>query len=710
MRTLSCSLALTLLLLALQPQARADELPSDEAISRAIKRGRAFLLRDQTGRTPEAGLAAFALLRSGVPAGRLQNLLGTLQRKPMRGVYEAGVYALALEAMALEAKDPDFPWRTRVRKPCPPQARNELKRVVRFLLRAEGKVLRGSWAYNVPAPRARHYDNSNTQFAVYGLAAASRSGVEVDPEVWERILAHWLRDLGPTKDEVELQLEHGAFSPFAKPKEEQKPKDEPKEGTREREGAGDATQQKKVKQKETVLAAGWDYCRYKDDSVVMPYTAMTGAGVSSLAYVLERVRALELPASPLHAQAEQAARGGLAWLQHHLKDALAPGGDGMTRAFPYYALWSLEKGFDSTHVQRVAQQDWWRLGARWLLEKQEQDGSWQIESDVRGPSLVRARTCFALLFLSRATLPAAGATQEVIAVEKRAGPKPAVVAKRDQRQRTGAAERTWDRVTLADGRTVALGQTLEILAQTEDRKQRRELLAEVKEAWERLAPEWQAGLLPLVRKVGATKGGTRRDWAKRAVRDLAPKRRDREALEQRLAEWERLELAARDGRLDELPHALEVALQADVPWRERAPVWLRLRALRTVAELRGFEHAAGLLPIFAGKTPLELRTRAREVLAGLFPETKDLPPPPAYAWTAWAEDLEPPAADVLLRRDLDLYLRGGEGTRDALLERRGAAFLLARGLLPDLGKEQLARAKELLALLDPPAQVVDAKQ
>mgnify|MGYP004149177655 CR=1 FL=1 len=86
---------------------------------------------------------------------------------------------------------------------------------------------------------------------------------------------------------------------------------------------------------------------------------------------------------------------------------LAPGGDGMTRAFPYYALWSLEKGFDSTHVQRVAQQDWWRLGARWLLEKQEQDGSWQIESDVRG----------AVSLLGRFSV------QEVVARFGRAGPQ-----------------------------------------------------------------------------------------------------------------------------------------------------------------------------------------------------------------------------------------------------------------------------------------------
>lgn len=684
MRTISALLPLCLLSLSLA--AEAAELPSDEQISRAIQRGRDFLLRDQSGRTPEAGLAVFALLRSGVPAGRLQNLLGSLQRQPLRGVYQAGVYALALEAMALEAKDPDFPWRTRVRKPCPPHARAELQRIVRFLLRAEGQVLRGSWGYSPQGPRGRSYDNSNTQFAVYGLAAASRSGVEVDPEVWERILAHWLRDLGSTQDSVELELEHGAFSPFT-------PKDEPQD------------------KDDTFQASGWGYSRHKEDSPVLPYTSMTGAGVSSLAYVLERIKTLELPPIPLHGRAEDAARGGLAWLQHHLKEALTPDASSttLTSAFPYYALWSLEKGFDSTHVQRVAKQDWWRLGARWLLERQERDGSWQIGSDVRGPSLVRARTAFALLFLTRATLPAAGATEEVIAVEKRGAPARPVAAKKDVRRRTGGAERTWDRVTLEDGSTLALGQALEILAKAEDRKQRRELLAEVKEGWELLAPEFQAGLLPLVRQVGATSGGTRRDWARRAVRDLAPKRRDREALEQRLAAWERLELAARDGRTSELPYAIEVALQTDVPWRERAPAWLRLRALRTIEELRGYERAAELLPIFAGKTPRALRERALEVLAQLFPETKELPPPPAYAWTAWAEELQVEPA-TFLRRDLDLYLRGGEGTTEALLKRRGAAFLLVRGQLPDLSEAARKRAEELLALLDPASVEVRARE
>ena len=49
----------------------------------------------------------------------------------------------------------------------------------------------GGWGYN--ARRIRPGDNSNTQYALLGLHAASEAGVAINPQVWELARAYWER-------------------------------------------------------------------------------------------------------------------------------------------------------------------------------------------------------------------------------------------------------------------------------------------------------------------------------------------------------------------------------------------------------------------------------------------------------------------------------------------------------------------------------------
>ena len=48
----------------------------------------------------------------------------------------------------------------------------------------------GSWSYS-DSKRAKPGDNSNTQYALLGLHAASEAGVPVKPEVWALARAYW---------------------------------------------------------------------------------------------------------------------------------------------------------------------------------------------------------------------------------------------------------------------------------------------------------------------------------------------------------------------------------------------------------------------------------------------------------------------------------------------------------------------------------------
>lgn len=80
--------------------------------------------------------------------------------------------------------------------------------------------------------------------------------------------------------------------------------------------------------------------------------------------------------------------------------------------FHFYALFSLERAATMSGLAKVGDRDWYGEGARWLIKAQVEDGGWPEETVTRlegqeSPDAKRARrdiaTCFALLFLKRAT-------------------------------------------------------------------------------------------------------------------------------------------------------------------------------------------------------------------------------------------------------------------------------------------------------------------
>jgi RNA polymerase sigma factor (sigma-70 family) len=91
-------------------------------------------------------------------------------------------YAIALQTMVFAAAEPE-------------RDRSRILANVKWLERAqftpgENPRWTGSWTYT-QLKRARPGDNSNTQFALLGLAAASEAGVPIDRSVWERARSYW---------------------------------------------------------------------------------------------------------------------------------------------------------------------------------------------------------------------------------------------------------------------------------------------------------------------------------------------------------------------------------------------------------------------------------------------------------------------------------------------------------------------------------------
>jgi hypothetical protein len=122
---------------------------------------------------------------------------------------------------------------------------------------------------------------------------------------------------------------------------------------------------------------------------------MTAGGVAAVAildYVLSR-----------DARKDPVALGGMVWIARNfsVQENVGPTEveEGKPNAHLHYYLAALERMSMLLGVERIGGRDWYQEGARVLLEKQEEDGSW-LQSE---PGCATWDTCFAILFLSRST-------------------------------------------------------------------------------------------------------------------------------------------------------------------------------------------------------------------------------------------------------------------------------------------------------------------
>jgi RNA polymerase sigma factor (sigma-70 family) len=248
-------------------------------------------------------------------------------------------YAVSLQTMAFSAAEPE---RDRLR----------IEANVQWLERTQLKPgdpqpWSGSWTYSDSSSR-RPGDNSNSQYALLGLQAASDVGVPVESAVWELARAYWER----------AQQKDGSWS-------------------------------------------------YTPDSK-MATASMTCAGISSLVTSrLRRGRILGLEVlenDTIHNCGVRAVdtkvQRGIDWLANHFR---VDQNFGTGKQWQFYYLYGLERAGRLAGVRFLGERDWYGLGAQELLERQvKESGCWQgslVESDA-----VLA-TSFALLFLAKGRAP-----------------------------------------------------------------------------------------------------------------------------------------------------------------------------------------------------------------------------------------------------------------------------------------------------------------
>ncbi|MDG3007313.1 DUF4159 domain-containing protein [Paludisphaera mucosa] len=323
-----------------------------EEVERAIREGVRWLKKQQnldTGawkdyvaneaRTGLSSLVTLALLTAGEPVDS-PAIRASLDNLRKWGPEQLdSTYAVALQTMVYAAADP----------------KRDFQRIVANVTWLERAQIvpsdevdwPGSWTYNL-GKRGRRGDNSNTQYALLGLHAASEAGVQAKPAVWNLARAYW-------------------------------------EGAQRGDG-------------------GWGYFHKQQDQ--LSTSSMTAAGISSLVITgLRRYQGSE----EIHGEAIQnCGKGttninlqrGIAWMANRFQVGQNfPTG----QSWRLYFLYGVERAGRLGGVRFFGDHDWYREGAEALVHEQDKLGGYWKGAVNEGDPLIA--TSFALLFLAKGRAP-----------------------------------------------------------------------------------------------------------------------------------------------------------------------------------------------------------------------------------------------------------------------------------------------------------------
>lgn len=334
----------------------------ESKIKIAISKGQQFLIK-QSLAGPEGSLAVLALIKSNYDKKALEKhkIFDDIQSKIQSNhysprnhhIYEAGVDAMLLEAANAELYQ------------------QQLGFIAKYLM--EHQLSNGAWYYPDKL-ETDCGDTSITQYAILGLWAASRAGVEIPPEVLANA-ANW---------HVTRQKEDGGFAyhPFNATKV--------------------ANYAEFTNSIATMTAAGTSslliirrmlFGDVEMNSAVRPPTSKRRFGV--LERFLDESRVPPRPAAAITLKmstVDAALKNSVNWISSHY------GEHKHDREVWYtYHLYTIERIAALMDVDDLTGHDWYGDGSDELIKRQLPDGCWDDQS-TRIPA-----TSLSLLFLSKAT-------------------------------------------------------------------------------------------------------------------------------------------------------------------------------------------------------------------------------------------------------------------------------------------------------------------
>ncbi len=364
----------------------------DDHVNRAIEKAIANLRADKSWRNVRgsAALVAYTLLQCGIKPGdeTLDAALLAMVEGPklqqFGHLYHAAVTILALEAKVV----PEAERIANAQGMAPgklvrnltPEDRKLMQEKLDYLASGTLADTPGLWSYGPENKAVLRPDLSNTQFAVLAFAAAQRCGLELPK--------------GVIKAAGEQVLQ---FQQVNGPKVTRVASWNEKTGKYERKG-------------KPVEARGFAYHLpdtskpgYAGNTVVEAYGSMTCAGVCCLLLLADMVesmtpdrRSAEFPSGikTWRQNCELGIEGGLAWLDQNLSLTRNPWTKDNATNY-YFYLYALERTGALAPTEVLGEHQWYNEGAALLVFTQPETGQWHDLHD----------TCFALLFLKRATIP-----------------------------------------------------------------------------------------------------------------------------------------------------------------------------------------------------------------------------------------------------------------------------------------------------------------
>ncbi len=411
-------------------------------------------------------LALYALLKGGTPKEDESIKKGfawlrqRIAKSGFKTVYSTSCIILALSAlmepppvkkerekllknptMRTRAFEPEDKRKKAAARKAPRWAKDLLRRAVAWLLKQQQKYI---WRYPGPMPGGAggagpSQDCSNTQYAALALHEAMRCGVPVPADVFKRVAEYFVTHQEPSGPEVKGFPVPGADLSLKGLKKLEKEilkamkeewKAQMKEWKKAKEGEKPSLRLPKTSAVEVgnpykrlkgevkkMHARGWSYIeqikgmRLPDDWLKTT-GSMTTSGVICLT-IAKSVIEGKVP-RPFLKKINQGIRDGMAWLAHHWTTTSNPNSD----CWHLYYLYGIERCGVLTLTEKLGEHRWYKEGADYLLGAQQSDGSWREETS-RGQFRIGnasgqiglgsvENTCFAILFLGRATTPIIG--------------------------------------------------------------------------------------------------------------------------------------------------------------------------------------------------------------------------------------------------------------------------------------------------------------
>ncbi len=352
----------TLAIVCVLPQAASAQVTGAQ-IKKSVADAAAYLRQRvaQESESSYGGLAAYALLKAGDPPNSpaVQGVLNNVVKRAGGGNYKPGsdgIYGAGVEMMLLEAANPQ-------------KYRKEMEAIVAYLIKHQHSS--GSWDY---VDGFRGGDTSQCQYAMLGFWAAERSGIKVPPEVWDRGAA-WF---------IKTQSGDGGYSyhPFGSQGD-----DTAVSHTMTAAGVGSL-----------LMARMHLYPNAEDPTAEKPKKpATTKFGV------LESVD-LDTVEKPDGTKVKDpndyhptVTSGNLTAAANRAAGWIARRYTITAGRWNMYYLYTFERMAALMNVQTIANHDWYREGATYLVTSQAKNGSWNSTTGEI------ASTAFGILFLTKAT-------------------------------------------------------------------------------------------------------------------------------------------------------------------------------------------------------------------------------------------------------------------------------------------------------------------